>query len=117
MAERQVQGLAAAAEENPFGLAEMLLALDRVARSTTDIILVEPSPELVDAAFAAFVPHRNIAWVKADGGSDAPVLAEGKPKGQAAAYVCRNRSCSPPALRYRELLDLLSRRGDSTPNG
>jgi hypothetical protein len=101
VAEQQLEGLCAAAEENPFGLSQTVLLVDRLARGPTDVVLIGDSPELLKAAFEGYIPHRNIGW-------KGSLLAEGKDAPKPCAFVCRDRSCSPPAFGYRELLGLLS---------
>jgi uncharacterized protein YyaL (SSP411 family) len=119
-AEKELGELALAAMENPFGLSQVMTLVDRVARTSTELVLVGESaanPTLLQAAYAAYIPHRTIAWVSADGTSAAPLLASGKARvGESVtAFVCRDHSCSAPLTGYREVLALLSSAG-TTPS-
>ena len=109
VAERGVQRLASAAAENPFGLSQTILLVDRLARGTTDVALVgapdaAETRALAREAFRAYLPNRVIAWP-----SGAPLLAEGKAAHAApVAYVCRGRTCSLPVRTPAELRPLLA---------
>ncbi len=96
---------AQAALDQPLGLAQHVIALDRLVRGSTDVVVVGPRDDprteaLLDAVRRAYVPHRTLAFV--DPGDDAtraacPALAEGKEaRPHPVAYVCRGRTCSPP---------------------
>jgi uncharacterized protein YyaL (SSP411 family) len=115
-AERGVASFAAAAVENPFGLSSLVLLADRVARTSVDVVLVGESDELLRAAYRAYVPHRSIAHAALDGSSAAPCLADGKRASAPSAFVCRGQSCAPPTSVYRELMGLLSPKGDAVSN-
>jgi uncharacterized protein YyaL (SSP411 family) len=109
LAEKHLGELALPATENPFGLSQIMMLVDRVARTSTDVVLVgesAESPTLLRAAYAAYIPHRVIAW----GGAEAPLLATGKARvdEKPTAFVCRDHACSAPVTGYRELLALVS---------
>jgi uncharacterized protein len=105
LAERAVTSLTPSALENPFGLSAMALLADRVTRSSVEITFTNANPEseLATPAFTAFAPHRAIEWKMKDGVTP-------------NVTVCRGRSCSVPVSTYRELLRLLSPRGDAAPS-
>ena len=121
--ERQLQAVAAAALENPFGMGQAVLGIDLIARGSVDVVVVGARADaeaLVEAAYAVYLPNRTIALV--DPGDPrsveaAAVLAEGKPgqAGAAVAYVCRGRACSAPVRDAGELTRLL--RGDGAASG
>ena len=108
LAERGIERLAAAAMENPFGMAQTLLNVDRIVRGTTDVVLVGPPGDphtraLARAAFEAYLPNRVVAWAEG-----APLLSADKPvKDAPVAYVCRGRTCSPAVATAGELRGLL----------
>jgi hypothetical protein len=112
---RQLEQCAAAAVENPFGMSQAVLGLDRLVRGSTDVVLVGPraaAEALAAAAYRAYLPNRTLAWVDPEDAASvaaARVLAEGKPAraGEAVAYVCRGRTCSAPVNGAEELLALL----------
>jgi len=111
-----IASLAGAALENPFGLSTIVLLVDRVARESVDVVLIGESEELRRAAYRAYLPHRTIAHASLEGASDASVLAEGKHASSPSAFVCRGHSCAPKVSVYRELMALLSPRGDAASN-
>ncbi|GAC1536696.1 MAG: thioredoxin domain-containing protein [Polyangiales bacterium] len=104
-ARRTLEPLADAASQHPLGLSPTVIALDRLARGSTDVVVVGGADDartrgLLDAVRRTYVPHRTLASVDPGDPTSAaacPVLAEGKePKGHPVAYVCRGRTCSPP---------------------
>ena len=106
-----------------LGMSQSVLALDRMVRGSTDVVVVGPrdakeTVALVRAAHRAYLPNRTIAWVDPhDPASivEAAVLAEGKPagKGESVAYVCRGRTCSATVSDPAELEKML-REGEKT---
>ena len=104
-ARKTLEPTAALAASNPLGLSQTVIALDRLVRGSTDVVVVGPRDDartksLLDAVRRAYVPHRTLALVDPGDPSTAracPALAEGKEaKGHPVAYVCRGRTCSPP---------------------
>jgi uncharacterized protein YyaL (SSP411 family) len=117
IAERVLVTMTDSASQNPLGLSSWVLVIDRLARGSTDIVIVgAPSDNrtaaLVRAAASVHLPHRNLA--RLDPGDPASlaacaVLAVGKPPRDApVAYVCAGRACSlpidDPAALVRALL-------------
>jgi uncharacterized protein len=112
----QLEGLAAAAVENPFGFGQVLCELDRLVRGSVDVVIAG-SPDdaaaraLLGVAARGYLPNRNIAWVGDEEARTAcAAIAEGKtagPGGSARAYVCRGRTCSLPIDAPEELAKLL----------
>jgi uncharacterized protein YyaL (SSP411 family) len=113
--EKQLEVAFATALDNPFGMGEAVLGIDRMVRGSTDVVVVGARADaepLVAAAHRAYLPCRTVAAV--DPGDPrsseaARVLAEGKPArpGTAVAYVCRGRTCSLPVTDVGALDALL----------
>ncbi len=108
-AERGIERLAAAAMQNPFGLGQTLVNVDRLVRGTVDVVLVgapdAPATQaLAKVAFEAYLPNRVVAWQ-----TGAPLLAADKPaKDTPVAYICRGRTCSAPVGTPEALRALLA---------
>jgi len=115
-AEKQLERLASAAVENPFGFGQTLGVLDRLVRGSVDIVIAGAhqdarSAEMAKLAWRAYAPNRNVVWL-ADAASRAAsgAIAEGKDAGaggEPRAYVCRGRTCSLPVGSGEELAKLL----------
>ncbi len=116
--ERQLLLIAPAALENPMGMGQAVLGLDRLVHGSTDVVLVGPAdaPEtraLADAVFHKYIPNRSVVVVdpaRPESVAAVPILAEGKTgqPGATVAYVCRGRTCSAPVTTVDELEALLS---------
>ncbi|MGK3995294.1 thioredoxin domain-containing protein [Sorangium sp. So ce1024] len=116
-AERQLDALAPAALENPFGLGQTVCVLDRLARGSVTVVVVGEAGSaaagaLAREAFKAYLPSRAVVVVdpaRPETAEAAKVVAEGKPArpGAAVAYVCRGRTCSAPVTEPAELRALL----------
>ncbi|WP_437290363.1 thioredoxin domain-containing protein [Sorangium sp. So ce406] len=116
-AERQLEALAPAALENPFGLGQTVCVLDRLARGSVTVVVVgetgsAAAGDLAREAFKAYLPNRAVVVVdpaRPESAAAVKVVAEGKPArpGEAVAYVCRGRSCSAPVTEPAELRALL----------
>ncbi len=115
-AEKQMRRVAAIANDNPAAFGQMVCAIDRHVRGSVDVVIVgsrtdERAKRLADAVFTSYVPHRLVAWVDPSDEKSLKAcseMASGKSMStRPVAYVCRNRSCSPPvddAAMLRELL-------------
>ena len=117
IAAAELEAVAPAAMENPFGFGQTLGNLDRLVRGSIDVVLVgDPaSPEartLAAEAHRAYLPNRNLLWVGPTPAGRRLVLAEGKPPSPSGpvAYVCQARTCSPPVTQSVELAHLLAQR-------
>ncbi|WP_438028840.1 thioredoxin domain-containing protein [Sorangium sp. So ce233] len=116
-AERQIEALAPAALENPFGLGQTVCVLDRLARGSVTVVVVgeagsAAAGDLAREAFKAYLPNRAVVVVdpaRPESAAAVKVVAEGKPArpGEAVAYVCRGRACSAPVTEPAELRALL----------
>jgi len=104
-ARRALEPIAAAAANNPLGFSQSVIAYDRLARGSTDVVVVGPRDDLktralIEAVRKTYVPNRSLVLVDPEDAATAaaaPALAAGKePKDHAVAYVCRGRTCSPP---------------------
>jgi uncharacterized protein YyaL (SSP411 family) len=113
--EKQLEAASAVALDNPFGMGQAVLGIDRMVRGGTDVVIVGPraaADPLVAAAHRAYLPCRTVAAVDPEDPRSveaARVLAEGKPSraGAAVAYVCRGRTCSLPVTEASELAEPL----------
>jgi len=113
----ELERLAPAALENPFGMGQTVSVTDRLVRGSVDIVLVGKRDDprtraLAREAFRAYLPNRNIAWLDVNdpASRDAcAAIAEGKEaKAETpVAYVCRGRTCSLPVSTPNELAALL----------
>jgi uncharacterized protein YyaL (SSP411 family) len=112
----ELERLASAAVDNPLGMGQTVCALDRLVRGSVDVLLVGAPDDprtraLAAATFRAYAPNRTVAWLADDEASRVAcsALAEGKAIPAApAAYVCRNRTCSPPITDPAALRTLLA---------
>jgi uncharacterized protein YyaL (SSP411 family) len=123
-AKKTLEPMAALAASNPMGLSQAVIALDRLVRGSTDVVVVGPRDDartkaLLSAVRRAYVPHRMLALVDPDDPSTTkacPALAEGKEaKSHPVAYVCRGRTCSPPVADAAALAAALHAGKPTTP--
>lgn len=114
-AERILTLFGKAMEDNPFGYANLLGALDLYVGGSVDLVVVGPPDHpmrhaLVRAIHARYLPNRTL-WVAAPGTPAAalPKAVQDKvvPDGPPAAYVCRQFTCAPPATTAEALGKLL----------
>src|SRR5262245_26964408 len=64
--EEQLKAAAASALENPFGMGQAVLGIDRMVRGSTDVVIVGPraaAAPLVEAAYRVYLPNRTIAQI------------------------------------------------------
>jgi uncharacterized protein YyaL (SSP411 family) len=118
VAERTARGLAGPAMESPFGHGRLLCALDRYVHGPVEVVVVaEPgdidADMLLGAARRAFVP--DLVLVRVEPGSAMGTGAGGAVErrtvdGRATAYVCHDRTCSPPVTSPDALYALLQPR-------
>jgi uncharacterized protein YyaL (SSP411 family) len=106
-----------AMEDNPFGYANLLGALDLYHEGTTDVVLLGPTDRpdtqaLRRAVHAVYLPNRTLTVVDPQRADAPPVpeAARGKTmlNGRATAYVCRRFTCSAPVTDADALRTLLS---------
>jgi hypothetical protein len=106
-----------AMEDNPFGYANLLGALDLYHEGATDVVLIGPvaHPEtlaLRRAFHTVYLPNRTLTVIdpaQTDGPA-VPEPARGKTMldGRPSAYVCRRMTCSAPVTDPAALRTLLA---------
>ena len=115
-AEPIIRNGAAAAADHPLGMSSMVCLVDRWMRGSVDVVLVgrrgDPrTRSLAGRVMTTYLPDRVVAWIDPSDPSSVaacPALAEGKAaSSDPVAYVCRGRSCSPPAHGPDELSAIL----------
>ena len=101
-------------DQNPFGMASMLCALDFSLSKPKEIVLVgkRDTPEMKDllAKIASrYVPNKTLVLADGTGSGYVPAAAKGKTAidGKPTAYVCHNFTCSQPATDWETLEKLL----------
>jgi hypothetical protein len=105
---------AEAMRSQPFGFANMLIAVDFYSAGPREIVLVG-DPAAPDAAAllarirSAYVPNRTLAVLDPRDPSPRPPLLEGKGQlgGKPTVYVCHRMTCSAPAARWEDIAPLL----------
>ncbi len=121
VAARAAEVYAARAAAHPTGMASLTRAIDRVARSSIEVIVVgdgarDDTRAMRSAARRAMVPRRLLVCVASaeealSHGLDA-ALFEGRsagPEGAPVAYVCRGTACEMPARSPESLAATLRR--------
>ena len=102
-------------EKHPFGMTEMLSALDLYLQGPKEIVFVgqgqDPAmKEILGKLRSLYLPDMTLQLVDPAGppAKGFPLL-QGKSQidGKPTAYVCRNFSCSPPVTGWEELRVLL----------
>jgi uncharacterized protein YyaL (SSP411 family) len=107
-----------AMEQQPFGFAHMLAALDFYLEKPKEIVLVgrEEDGALQDflsTIDALYLPNKTLQLIAPDAPADKiPPLLQGKGQidGKPTAYVCHDYTCSPPVADAAKLRDLLEQR-------
>jgi len=103
-------------DQNPFGMASLLCALDFYLAKPKEIVLVgkRGTPEVRDllAKIAGrYVPNKTLVLVDNDGKGTGyvPAAAKGKTtiNGKPTAYVCHNFTCSQPVTAWEALEKIL----------
>jgi uncharacterized protein YyaL (SSP411 family) len=97
----------------PTAYAQSLIALDYALGPKSEVVLTPsaagaPSEELLSVLRSTFLP-RTLVLVDRPGSSPPLPLLIGKTplEGRPTAYLCRERTCHPPATRGEELRELL----------
>jgi uncharacterized protein YyaL (SSP411 family) len=103
-------------DQNAFGTASLLCALDFYLSKPKEIVLVgkrtDPAmQDLLTKLHGRYVPNKTLTLVDGDGKSSGyvPAAAKGKTAldGKPTAYVCHNFACSPPVTDWAALEKLL----------
>ncbi|HLY37615.1 MAG TPA: thioredoxin domain-containing protein [Candidatus Binatia bacterium] len=106
----------AEAAQNPFAYTTYLEALELWGEGPTEVVVVgAPGPD-ADALWtevaSAYLPHRVlVAAAPTDPDPLAPARDRPPRDGRATAYVCRDRTCSPPVTDTAALRALLAPSG------
>ena len=106
----------AEAAQNPFAYTTYLEALELWGEGPTEVVVVgAPGPD-ADALWTevagAYLPHRVlVAAAPTDPDPLAPARDRPPRDGRATAYVCRDRTCSPPVTDTAALRALLAPSG------
>ena len=98
----------------PFGFANLLAAVDFHADGPFEIAVVGDPRDAGTAALLArlrarYLPNRTLMVLDPADAAPRPALLEGKTSvdGKPTVYVCRNRTCSPPATAWADIERLL----------
>ncbi|MGH7787913.1 MAG: thioredoxin domain-containing protein, partial [Candidatus Binatia bacterium] len=113
-AETVLRLLAEPLRSQPFGLTNLLAAVDFHADGPREIAVVGDPASPATAALLArlrrtYVPNRTLMVLDPADATPRPPLLEGKTMldGQPTVYVCHRMTCSPPATRWEEIEPLL----------
>ena len=101
--------------KEPFGLSNMLGALDYHLSRPAEIVLVAARDDAAADALAeeiqrSYLPNKTFQWVSPDARlEEISPLLEGKTQvgGKPTVYVCRNFTCAPPVTDWEGLKPLL----------
>jgi hypothetical protein len=104
-----------AMEQQPFGFAHMLSALDFYLEKPKEIVLVgdkngASEQELLKRIHLLYLPNKTIQIAEPGQPADKlPPLLAGKTQqdGKPTVYVCHNFTCSPPVIEWEKLRSLL----------
>jgi uncharacterized protein YyaL (SSP411 family) len=101
-------------DQNPFGMASMLCALDFYLAKPKEIVLVGKldTAEMNDRLlkiYGRYVPNKTLVRADGAGSGYVPAAAKGKTAidGKPTAYVCHNFTCSQPVTDWESLKKLL----------
>jgi uncharacterized protein YyaL (SSP411 family) len=114
-AERILRAYYNAMENQPFGFAHMLAALDFYLQKPKEVVLVgdkkEPKTlELLTKIHSLYMPNMTLQLASPDDSLEkvSPLLAGKKQfEGKTTVYVCHNFTCSRPVVEWDELKPLL----------
>jgi len=113
-AEQTLRLFRAHMDQNPFGMASMLCALDFYLAKPKEIVLVgKPGAaemkDLLLKIYGRYVPNKTLVRVDSAGSGYVPAVAKGKTAidGKPTAYVCHNFTCSQPVTDWAALEKLL----------
>jgi uncharacterized protein YyaL (SSP411 family) len=104
-----------AMQQQPFGFAHLLCALDFYLSKPREIVLLADRDdpigrELLRRLRELYLPNRTLRWIGPEAApADASPLLSGKGRvdGKATVYVCHNFTCSLPATDWDEVRALL----------
>ncbi|MBT8493196.1 MAG: thioredoxin domain-containing protein [Deltaproteobacteria bacterium] len=108
LAEDYIGRRASLAGESPYGAARLLAAADSLLHGAELVVTEgEGSEALLEAARRSFSPGLMLAGPWA---SNELLTGKAVPGSEAAAYLCRGQTCSPPTSSPAELAEHLTRR-------
>jgi uncharacterized protein YyaL (SSP411 family) len=101
--------------KEPFGLSNMLGALDYHLSKPAEVVMVAARDDpdaggIVRQVQESYLPNKTLQWVSPDARlEEISPLLEGKTQvdGKATVYVCRNFTCAPPVTDWEGLRPLL----------
>jgi uncharacterized protein YyaL (SSP411 family) len=113
--ERVLRAYYNAMENQPFGFAHMLAALDFYIQKPKEVVLVgdkkDPeTAELLTKIHSLYLPNMTLQLASPDDSLDkiSSLLAGKKQfEGKSTVYVCHNFTCSRPVVEWDELKPLL----------
>jgi hypothetical protein len=104
-----------AAGNQPMGFANLIAAADFHRRGPLEIAVVVAAgaadhDPLVRGLRSAYIPNRTLTILDPDPAADRPPILSGKGQigGKTTVYVCRNQTCSAPAVTWAEIEKLLA---------
>jgi hypothetical protein len=113
------RAFAASVQQVPSAYTQFLVALDFAVNQSAEVVIAgkthaSDTKDLLNAVRKAFVPNKIVLLRPAE--QNAPAITAIAPytkeltelDGRAAAYVCRNFTCSRPATSAEQLLELLA---------
>ena len=114
-AEQLLRLYAGAAQQQPFGFANLLCAVDFYVQHPREIVLVG-APQDADAGALLqhireeYVPNRTLLVVDPTRTGELPSPLRGRRQqdGKPTVYVCRNMTCSAPVTTWSEAQPLLT---------
>jgi len=114
-AEKVLRSYYDAMENQPFGFAHLLCALDFHMEKPKEVVIVIGSSEdeataLIRGVHSVYLPNKTLQLIAAGEPLEnvSPVLAAKMPiAGKTTAYVCHNFTCSAPVTSWDELKPLL----------
>ncbi|HUJ79459.1 MAG TPA: thioredoxin domain-containing protein [Nitrospiria bacterium] len=123
-AERTLRRYQAEMEENPYGMASMLLALDCALLGPVEVVIAvggstPGTRQLLQQTHHVYLPNELICLVQPGESTPfAEALTKGRgPVGEApAAYVCRQTTCLPPITSPTDLRLALTQPSAETKN-
>jgi uncharacterized protein YyaL (SSP411 family) len=103
-------------QENPFGYASMLAALDFYLERPKEIVLVgkkesQETQQMLRQIHSLYLPNKTLSFVDPDRPDSGriPSLVKGKTQqnGTLTVYVCHHYTCSTPATEWEAVKELL----------
>ncbi len=115
-AERILELFGSSAANQPFGLANMIAAMDFHRRGPKEIAVIvdrqrAASDPIVKRIRAAYIPNRTLTLLDPDPSAARPAILTGKGQidGKTTVYVCQHMTCSAPVTEWDQLAPLIAR--------